>query len=68
MKRILRNFRSDDSGAITVDWVILTAVIMAAVFLLTTPLREGLDSVLLAVTQYLNATGDDLAAVGSGLD
>lgn len=68
MKRILRSFRSDDSGAITVDWVVLTAVILAAVFLLTTPLRESLDGVLLAVTEYLNATGDDLAAVGSGLD
>lgn len=64
----IRKFRGDENGAITVDWVILTAVIMAAVFLLTTPLREGLGNVLAAVTGYLETTGTELASHGSGLD
>lgn len=68
MFHLLRKFRRDEFGAVTVDWIVLTAVIMAAVLFLTTPLRTGLESVLTAVTDYLGATGTSLASRGSGLD
>ena len=29
MTRFLKNFRRDESGAVTVDWVVLTAAVVA---------------------------------------
>ncbi|MCV6825269.1 MULTISPECIES: Flp family type IVb pilin [Halocynthiibacter] len=31
MKRLLKNFYADETGAITVDWVVLTAAIIGMV-------------------------------------
>ena len=42
MHRSIRNFLKSDSGAVTVDWVVLTAGIIALMFLLVlTPVREA---------------------------
>lgn len=35
-------FASDDSGAVTVDWVVLTAAITGLVFILVATLNESL--------------------------
>ncbi|MQQ09412.1 hypothetical protein GFB49_13170 [Epibacterium sp. SM1979] len=68
MRHMFQKFRRDESGAVTVDWVILTAVVMAAVLLLTTPLRTGLEGVLTAVSGYMGATSTDLASQGNALE
>lgn len=68
MLKYFRRFRDDEYGAVTVDWVILTAVVMAAIVLLTSPLREGAENVLAAISSYLDATGTEVAARGSALD
>ncbi|MQY43098.1 hypothetical protein GG681_10640 [Epibacterium sp. SM1969] len=68
MQRYLHRFRDDECGAITVDWVILTAVVMAAILLLTTPLRDGAENVLAAISTYMDATGTDVVAKGSALE
>lgn len=34
MKSILQTFHTDESGAITVDWVTLSAAVMALMFLI----------------------------------
>lgn len=68
MKHLIRKFRDDEAGAVTVDWVVLTAIVMAAAFLITVPLRTGLTDILAAVSTYLTATGEDVTALGSALD
>lgn len=68
MRRILLKFRRDEAGAITVDWVVLTAIVMASVLLLTTPLGTSLSNLLATISGYLDATGAALAAKGSALD
>ena len=42
MRQAIRRFIRSDSGAVTVDWVVLTAGIIALMFLLVlTPVREA---------------------------
>jgi len=41
----LNNFARDDSGAVTVDWVMLTAAMMGAAVAFTTTVDGGLQTV-----------------------
>ncbi|MBT8153001.1 hypothetical protein KMP13_03670 [Epibacterium ulvae] len=68
MKHLFRRFRDSEHGAVTVDWVVLTAVIMAAVVLLTVPLRDAMNGVLTSVSGYMDATGTAVVSRGSALD
>jgi Flp pilus assembly pilin Flp len=58
MLNFIKNFRNDEDGAVTVDWVVLTAAIVALGLLVGTAVRDS------AITK----TGDivrDIAAVGA---
>ena len=62
MRSILKDFARSEDGAITVDWVVLTALILGfQIALLMTPIREALVSVS-------EATSDQAAETGVGLD
>ncbi len=37
-----KSFKNDESGAVTVDWVVLTAAVVALGFAVMNPIREGL--------------------------
>ena len=43
--RVARNFRDDESGAVTVDWVVLTAAVCALVGIAMAGLQGNLTSV-----------------------
>jgi len=55
MMHIINNFRKDDDGAVTVDWVVLTAAIVALGLLVGTAVRDG-------ATDLANDVGADLTA------
>lgn len=55
MLNFIKNFRADEDGAVTVDWVVLTAAIVALGLVVGTSVRNG------AVTLG-NDVGADLAA------
>lgn len=62
MRNIVKDFARSEDGAITVDWVVLTALIIGfQIALLLTPIREALVSVS-------EATGDKAAETSVGLD
>ena len=62
MRSILKDFARSEDGAITVDWVVLTALVLGfQIALLMTPIREALVSVS-------EATSDQAAETGVGLD
>lgn len=63
-----KTFCKDDSGAVTVDWVVLTAAITGLVFVLVQFLNEALirdtmqDSVAVELTNAPDAAANAIAA------
>ncbi|MEY1554747.1 Flp family type IVb pilin [Yoonia sp. R2331] len=41
MRQYFKNFRNDEDGAVTVDWVVLTAAIVALGLVVGTSVRGG---------------------------
>ena len=41
MLNFIKNFRNDEDGAVTVDWVVLTAAIVALGLVVGSTVREG---------------------------
>lgn len=61
MQILVKAFARSEDGAITVDWVVLTALIVGLqIALLLTPVREALVSLA-------GATGDKAAEAGEAL-
>ena len=61
MKDWLEGFAKDEDGAITVDWVVLTALILGVqIVLLMTPIRDNLVSVSEAIGEQVGLYGDRL--------
>lgn len=56
-------FGKDESGAVTVDWVVLTAAIVGLGFVTLTPIAEGTESMSGETAAAIDAVG-----VGYGLD
>lgn len=65
MIKFIKNFREDESGAVTVDWVVLTAAVAALAGVVYTSISSGASSVATSTGTYLSGTGDTL---GTGLD
>ena len=55
MMRFINTFRKDEDGAVTVDWVVLTAAIVALGLIVGTAVRNG-------ATDLANDVGADLTA------
>lgn len=53
--RKFQDFRASENGAITVDWVVLTALIVSLIGLLITTLYNGNSSVATALADHLSA-------------
>jgi Flp pilus assembly pilin Flp len=56
--KLAKNFKNDESGAVTVDWVVLTAALVGLGLAVITVVAGGLDTAA-------NAIDDDLEAAGS---
>lgn len=41
--KLTKNFREDDSGAVTVDWVVLTAALVGIAVALISTISGGID-------------------------
>jgi Flp pilus assembly pilin Flp len=60
---IFKSFKNDESGAVTVDWVVLTAAIVGLGLVVMTTVRTGLTSSAQAINADLaldTATGADI--------
>ncbi len=58
---LLKNFRSDESGAVTVDWVVLTAAIVGLGVVVMTTVGGGIQTLAGNVSTSVGST-----AVGFG--
>lgn len=53
MKEFLYSFREDESGAVTVDWVVLTAAVVGLAFFAVPRVQEGTTEVSQKTGTYL---------------
>ncbi|MEP1329054.1 hypothetical protein [Pseudophaeobacter sp.] len=53
MIKFIKNFRKDDSGAVTVDWVVLTAAVCALAGAAYTSIQTGSSSLTASTSTYL---------------
>ena len=58
MLNFIKNFRNDESGAVTVDWVVLTAAVVLLGALVLTTVRGGATTVATDIDTALKAQGD----------
>lgn len=54
MKTALKTFCKDDSGAVTVDWVVLTAAIVGLGMIVLIPIAFSTNSSAQGVSDYIN--------------
>lgn len=54
MIRILKKFRDEDLGAVTVDWVVLTAAVVSLAGLATYSLKDKSDTLAANTGTYIS--------------
>ena len=59
MMKFIENFRNDEDGAVTVDWVVLTAAVVGLAVAAYTTIAGGADDLTGATAGYL--AGQDLS-------
>ncbi|CUH64215.1 Flp pilus assembly protein, pilin Flp [Thalassovita gelatinovora] len=64
MINFIKNFRKDEDGAVTVDWVVLTAAVVGLGIAAVTTVRGGIDTAATTLTTDLGASMTSAAAVG----
>lgn len=60
MIKFFKNFRKDESGAVTVDWVVLTAAVCALGGVAYTGISGGVNEITSDTTTALGGTGIDV--------
>jgi Flp pilus assembly pilin Flp len=63
---LIKNFRNDDSGAVTVDWVVLTAAMVGLGIAVVATVGGGIGTMGGTIDTALSgaAIGTDLSALG----
>ncbi len=59
MLNFIKNFRKDEDGAVTVDWVVLTAAVVALGGAAYTSIQTGATTLTANVGTALNVTPDN---------
>ena len=67
MIKFIKNFRKDEDGAVTVDWVVLTAAVVGLGIAAVTTVQGGIDTAATTLTTQLGAEMTSAAsAAGAG--
>jgi Flp pilus assembly pilin Flp len=56
MLNFIKNFRADEDGAVTVDWVVLTAAIVGLGIAVLTTVRDGAEDLATDIGTNLTDT------------
>ncbi|WP_170404180.1 Flp family type IVb pilin [Ruegeria arenilitoris] len=62
MIKFIKNFRKDEDGAVTVDWVVLTAAVVGLAAVAYTQVGEGTKAIADAVGSTLDAAASSVAS------
>ena len=63
MIKFIKNFRKDEDGAVTVDWVVLTAAIVGLGIAAVTTVSNGIDTAATELVTDLSAASDSAEGV-----
>jgi Flp pilus assembly pilin Flp len=66
MIRMFRKFRKDEDGAVTVDWVVLTAAVVALAGAAYVAIQEGTSSLSENIQEELQSITVDSDGAGDG--
>ena len=55
MMKYIKNFRNDEDGAVTVDWVVLTAAVVGLAIAAYSTIEEGATDLTSDTSTYLKA-------------
>lgn len=64
LKNFITKFLKDDSGAVTVDWVVLTAAIVGLGMVIMTQVGGGIESMSATVVSDLEGRASGYEALG----
>ncbi len=53
MMNFIKNFRKDDSGAVTVDWVVLTAAVVGLAVAAYSSIESGAETLTANTSTYM---------------
>lgn len=54
MLKFIKNFRADEDGAVTVDWVVLTAAIVGLAIAVLASVRGGTEGLATEISENLS--------------
>ena len=60
MMKFIKNFRKDENGAVTVDWVVLTAAVVALGAAAYSSIESGSTALTASTSTYLIAEDPNL--------
>lgn len=63
MMKFVKNFRNDESGAVTVDWVVLTAAVVGLAIAAYGSIQTGADNMTTNTATFLD--GQTIGSVGA---
>lgn len=63
MMTFIKNFRDDEDGAVTVDWVVLTAAVVGLAIAAYTSIEEGATGLTSATSTFLGE--QDVGTIGA---
>lgn len=61
LRKLFKSFRSDESGAVTVDWVVLTAAIVGLGLVVMNTVGPAVQGVATTITTDLTSASDAAA-------
>ena len=65
MMKFIKNFRKDEDGAVTVDWVVLTAAVVGLAVAAYSSIEGGATELTGKTSDFLSAQDPALAAGGN---
>jgi Flp pilus assembly pilin Flp len=65
MMKLIKNFNNDESGAVTVDWVVLTAAVVGLAVAAYTSIETGATKLTGDTTTYMGTLKPAAPAAGS---
>ncbi|WP_187429969.1 hypothetical protein ROLI_025970 [Roseobacter fucihabitans] len=66
MMKFIKTFRADEDGAVTVDWVVLTAAVVGLAIAAYTSIEQGATDLTADTSDYLGTTlGGNIGSIGA---
>ena len=65
MIKFIKNFRKDEAGAVTVDWVVLTAAVVGLAIAAYTTIQDNSFALIQTAADAVNVEGTQFGSYGN---